>query len=251
MTIWQTRKLEFLPDIWLAPMARARNRKFWPFAEVKAQRSKMCSCCALSCMQCASSKHRWEALSQVSIQCRMCVHQMIPKRRRAACGELHTTSVAICNALGSNKRTLFTAAPTGAKWSGGPPRPRLCRLECSPLHARRESATHGCDAKRTPSHGRRETDQVLHCLVRLREPTRRTVAAAASSSAKSTWSSSSGKELSAILGAARSALRAAVTTRYLASNWPLKTPKSRTQISTRQFFTTIWLRKRPPVNGPP
>ena len=83
--------------------------------------------------QCASSKHRWDARSQFSTKHRMCCQQMIPKRRRAACdGELHTTSFAICNMPSvQQQRTLFTAAPTGAKWfettETRPRRPaRLC-----------------------------------------------------------------------------------------------------------------------------
>ena len=80
------------------------------------------------------------------------------------------------------QRTLFTAAPTGQQGQSGSRRQRRCRDHppvCAargPLHARRASAMHGHDAKRTPYRGRGDGPSAAlnqHCLVHLREPARR------------------------------------------------------------------------------
>ena len=129
-------------------------------------------------MQRSSSKHRWDAVSQVSIQCRMCVHQMIPKRRRAACGEieLHTTSVAICNALGETAAHSIHCSTNRVKVV---PDDRDAAAAARPSVQHTDLCTFAENQPRTgvtpsvhPLAGM-ETDPVLHCLVHLREPARR------------------------------------------------------------------------------
>ena len=148
-------------------------------------------------MQCASSKQRWDALSQVSIQCRMCVHQMIPKRCCAVCARAAHHKRCHLQCPRCNSSALYSLqhqqGQSGSRRQrrgrDGPP---VCAAH-GPLHARRESATHGRDAKRTSSRGRGR----IQCCIALSTCESRH-AAAASSSANSTWSSSSGKDMSAI-----------------------------------------------------
>ena len=172
-------------------------------AGVGAAKPKTCS--TWSCWealryrsQCTSSKHRWDARSQISTKHRMCCQQMIPKRRRAVCdGELHTTSFAICNALGATAAHSIHCSTNRDKVA---PDDRDAAATARPSVQHTDLCTLAEHQPRTgvapsvhPIAGV-ETDTVLHCLVHLREPARRRCIQLRRSSAESTWSSSSGKE---------------------------------------------------------
>ena len=161
----------------------------------------------------------------------MCVHQMIPKRRRAACGELHTTSVAICNALGATAAHCIHCSTNRGKVvpddrdAAATARPSVQHTDLCTLaeHQPRK----GVAPSVHPIAGV-ETDPVLHCRLSTCESRH---AAAAFSSAESTWSSSSGKEKSMPPSSRRCAsgdealwrtLQAPQPVNWLV-NWPLKT----------------------------
>ena len=121
----------------------------------------------------ASSKHRWDARSQFSTKHRMCCQQMSPKRRRAACGELHTTNVAICNALGATAANSIHCSTNRGKVvpdAAATARPSVQHTDLCTL-AEHQPRT-GMTPSAHPIAGV-ETDPVLHCLVHLREPARR------------------------------------------------------------------------------
>ena len=125
---------------------------------------------------CASSKHRWIAHSQLTIQRRMCVHQMIPKRCRATCSELHTTRAAICNALSATAaHTIHCSTNRGKvvpddRDAAATARPSVQHTDLCTL-AENQPRT-GVTPSVHPLAGV-ETGPLLHCLVHLREPTHR------------------------------------------------------------------------------